>query len=160
MFHNNSLTLEEKAMASVVKPSDINNLDKLKANIEEFFKKEQYADITQAIGMYSLMIDPQNTLSDQTSLYRLVLNLIKDRIRNNKGKEFGTWYVQFPNLLDGILSSNEIVSDAATADVLLSHRSAFGLFKSVEDFFFWALDERRLTLEQIVKYIERTAENK
>ncbi len=145
-------------MASVVKPSDIDNLDKLKANIGELFKKEQYEDITQAIGMYSLMIDPQNTLSDQTSLYRIVLNLLKERISKKKGKEFGTWYVEFPNLLDGILSSNEIVSDAATADVLSSHRSAFGLFKSVEDFFFWALDDRRLTLEQIVQYIDRTAE--
>lgn len=144
-------------MASLVKVSDIENLDKLKAHIGELFNKAQYAEITQAIGMYSIMVDPQNTLTDQTGLYRIVLNLIKDRISKQKGKEFGTWYVGFPNLLDGILASNEIISDAATADVLSSHRSAFGLFKSVEDFFFWALDDRRLTLEQIVKYIERTA---
>lgn len=147
-------------MASLVRVADIENPDKLKTYIEEMFKKEQYAEITQAIGMYSIMVDPQKTLSDQTSLYRIVLNMLKDRISKAKGKEFGTWYVQFPNILDGIVSSNEVISDAATADVLSSHRSAFGLFKSVEDFFFWALDERRLTLEQIVKYIERTAVNK
>jgi len=28
----------------------------------------------------------------------------------------------------------------------------------VDEFFFWALDDRRLTLDQIVKYIEKTAE--
>jgi hypothetical protein len=30
----------------------------------------------------------------------------------------------------------------------------------MDHFFFWALDDRRLTLEQILKYIEKTAEMK
>ena len=33
----------------------------------------------------------------------------------------------------------------------------YGPFKSVDDFFFWALDDRRLTLDRIVNMIEKTA---
>jgi hypothetical protein len=144
-------------MTTLVQVSSIDTLDKLKSSIEEFFKKEKFEEITQAVGMYSLIIDPQNTMIDQTSLYHSVLNMIKDRISKSKGKDFGTWYVLFPKLLDKSLSAKEVVADAATLDVLTSHRNAFGPFKSLEEFFFWALDDRRLTLEQIVKYIERTA---
>jgi hypothetical protein len=145
-------------MSSLVLVSNIEKLDKLKASIEEFFREEKYEEITQAIGMYSIMIDPQNTMTDQKSLYQMVLNMIKDRISKNKGKDFGTWYVLFPQLMNKILTSKEIVADAATLDVLTSHCNAFGQFKSVENFFFWALEDRRLTLEQIVKHIERTTE--
>jgi hypothetical protein len=60
--------------------------------------------------------------------------------------------------MDKLISSKELVTDAATLDVLSSHREAYGTFKSTDDFFFWALDDRRLTLEQIVKYIEKTTE--
>jgi hypothetical protein len=62
--------------------------------------------------------------------------------------------------MDRMIDSGGIVSDKAAADMLSSHRAAYGRFKSVEDFFFWALDDRRLPLEQIVECIEKTAEVK
>ena len=145
-------------MPEVVKVSSVEQMDKLKTYIEEFFKKGQYAEISQSIGIHSLFIDPQHTMKDQAGLYRIVLNLIKDRISGRTGKSYGAWYEQFPKLLDKLISSKEIVTDAATLDVLSSHREAYGTFKSADDFFFWALDDRRLTLEQIVKYIEKTTE--
>jgi hypothetical protein len=145
-------------MPVLVQVSSIDTLDKLKSNIAELFKKEQYTEITESIGMHSLLIDPQHTMSDQASLYRLVLNMIKDRISRSMGKNYGAWYEHFPKLMDQlILSAKHPDADAATFDVLSSHRDAYGAFKSLEDFFFWALDDRRLTLEQIVMYIERTA---
>ena len=145
-------------MPEVVMVSSVENMDKLKTKIGELFKNGKYSEITQSIGMHSILIDPKHTLSDQTGLYRIVLNLLKDRISVSTGKNYGTWYEQFPNIMDKLISSKEIVTDAATLDVLSSHREAYGTFKSADDFFFWALDDRRLTLEQIVKYIEKTAE--
>jgi hypothetical protein len=145
-------------MTILVQVSSVETMDKLRTTIEDLFKKERYEEITEAIGMHSLLFDPQHTMRDQATLYRIVLNMIKDRISKAKGKDFGTWNVLFPTLLDKNLTSKEIVADAATLDVLTSRRDAFGPFKSVEDFFFWALDDRRLTLGQIVKYIARTVE--
>ncbi len=145
-------------MPEVVMVSNVENMDKLKTKIGELFKNGRYPEITQSIGLHSLLIDPQHTLSDQAGLYRFVLNMLKDRISGRTGKSYGTWYEQFPKLLDKLISSKEIVTNAATLDVLSSHREAYGTFKSADDFFFWALDDRRLTLEQIVKYIEKTAE--
>jgi hypothetical protein len=107
--------------------------------------------------MHSLLIDPQHTMTDQTALYRFVLDMIKDRIGKTKVKGNATWYAAFPKVLDQLISSNQIVTDQASADVIASHRAAYGPFKSVDDFFFWALDDRRLELDQIVKYIEQTA---
>ena len=143
-------------MPVLVQVSSIDTLDKLKSNIEELFKKEQYTEITESIGMHSLFIDPQHTMSDQTSLYRFVLNMIKDRISRNMGKNYGAWYEQFPKIMDLLIYTKHIDTDAASFDVLSSHRDAYGAFKSVDDFFFWALDDRRLTLEQVVKCIEKT----
>jgi hypothetical protein len=145
-------------MPVLVQVSSIDTLDKLKSNIAELFKKEQYTEITESIGMHSLFIDPQHTMSDQAGLYRLVLNMIKDRISRSMGKNYGAWYEHFPKLMDQLISAKHPETDAASFDVLSSHRDAYGAFKSLEDFFFWALDDRRLTLEQIVMYIERTAE--
>ena len=54
-------------------------------------------------------------------------------------------------------SANQIVVDKFAADILASHQSAFGPFESVDDFFFWALDDRRLNLEQILDRLDRTA---
>ena len=59
--------------------------------------------------------------------------------------------------MDKLNSSGQVVIDKAL-DVIASHHEAYGSFKSVDDFFFWALNNRRLTLEQIIKYIEKTAE--
>jgi len=145
-------------MPELVTVSSIDTLEKLKVKIEEFFKKGQYAEINQAIGMYSLLIDPQHTISDQAQLYHMVLNMIKERIGERKTGAYSSWYAHFPKLMDKVISSGLIVTDAMSSTVISDHRAAYGSFKSLEDFFQWALDDRRLTLDQIVKYIEKTVE--
>ena len=144
-------------MTELVRVSDVEKKEELKSYLEELFKKGQYWEMTQAIGMHSLLIDPQHTMSDQAALYRFVLDMIKDRIRTSKGKGYAAWYAGFPKIMDQLVSANQIVTDKAAADVIASHRSGYGPFKSVDDFFFWALDERHLPLDHIVKYIEQTA---
>ncbi len=146
-------------MPELVTVSSIDTMEKLKARIVELFGKAQYAEITQAIGMYSLLIDPEHTIGDQAQLYRLVLSMIKDRINRSKGKSYAAWYEGFPKLMDKIVSSGQIIVDAMSSTVISDHYAAYGSFKSLEDFFSWALDDRRLTLDQIVKYIDKTAEN-
>jgi hypothetical protein len=145
-------------MPEVVLVSNVEKMDKLKIYLEDSFKKSQYSEITQAIGMHSLLIDPQHTMKDQAGLYRGILNMIKEKISRSKGKSYGAWYAAFPALMDKLVSSKQTVTDNASLDVITSHRDAYGPFKSVDDFFFWALDDRKLTLDQIVKYIEKTAE--
>jgi hypothetical protein len=145
-------------MPALVKVSSVETMDKLNASIGDFFKKGQYEEITESIGLHSILIDPQYTMRDQASRYRVVLDLLKDRISKKKGKEYGAWYARFPKLLEKLVSQKQIVTDALSQDMLSSHQEAFGAFKSVNDFFVWALDDRRLTLDQIVKYIEKTAE--
>jgi hypothetical protein len=48
-------------------------------------------------------------------------------------------------------------TDKNVEDVIDSRLHGYGPFKSVDDFFFWALDDRRLTLDRIVSMIEKTA---
>lgn len=144
-------------MAELVMVSNVEKTEKLKAYVEELFKKGRFADMTLAIGMHSLLIDPQHTIADQKDLYHFVLHLIKDSISKAKGKSYAAWYADFPKQMDQLLSSGQIVTDKAAEDVIASHRSGVGPFKSLDDFFFWALDDRRLTLEQIMQYIDRTA---
>jgi hypothetical protein len=149
----------EPAMPDVVREASIGNVDILKPYIETLFKRNQYAEIIQAIGMHSLLIDPEHTIRDQAGLYRLVLNLVKNRVRSRRGDSYAAWYADFPASLDELVTAKQLVTDKSTADVLASRRSASGPFKSVDDFFFWALQtDRRLALDQIVKYIEKTAE--
>jgi hypothetical protein len=143
-------------MPELVMVSSVEKLEKLKVYLGELFQKERYAEITQAIGMHSILIDPQHMLRDQTSLYHLVLHLLKDRLSKAKGKLYAEWYAGFPKHMDDVIASNKIVVDQTASDVIASHRAAYGPFKSVEDFFSWALDDRRLELKQIVKYIEAT----
>jgi hypothetical protein len=145
-------------MHEVVMVSSIDTMEKLKSKIEEFFRKGKYAEINQAIGMYSLLIDPEHTISDQVHLYQMVLSMIKDRIRDRKTNTYSAWYAHFPKLVDKIIESGQTVTDAMSSTVIADHHAAYGSFKSLEDFFNWALDDRRLTLDQIVKYIEKTAE--
>jgi len=145
-------------MPDVVLVSNVEKMDKLKIYLEESFKMSRYSEITQAIGMHSLLIDPQHTMKDQAGLYHGILNMIKEKISRSKGKSYGAWYAAFPALMDKLVLSKQTVTDNASLDVITSHRDAYGPFKSVDDFFFWALDDRKLTLDQIVKYIERTAE--
>lgn len=144
-------------MSEVVLVSNIEKMDKLKIYLEESFKKSRYSEITEAIGMHSLLIDPQNTMKDQANLYHGILSMLKERISKSKGKSYGAWYAAFPALLDKLVSSKQIVTDNGTLNVITDHREAYGPFKSMDDFFFWALDDRRLTLDEIVKYIEKTA---
>lgn len=141
-------------MPEVVKVSTIETSKKLISTIEEYFKVERYAEITQAIGMHSLLIDSEHTINDQNSVYRSVLNLIKNRASSKLGKTYSQWYADFPKILATLVASNRIVVDQGSTDVLASHHAAYGPFKSLDDFFFWCLDDRRLTLAQIVKYIE------
>jgi len=143
-------------MTEVVMVSSIDTLDKLKTYLVDLFKRERYAEITQAVGMHSLLINPQYTMNDQSNLYHDVLNMLKDRISKAKGKSYGSWYVGFPKVMDQIVTVKQIVTDKAAAEALASYRAAYGPFNSVDDFFFWALDDRRLPLEQIVKYIDQT----
>jgi hypothetical protein len=145
-------------MPEVVLVSNVENMDKLKVYLLDSFKKARYAEVTQAIGMHSLLIDPQHTMKDQAGLYHGMLNMLKEKISNSKGKSYGAWYSSFPKLMDELVSSGQVVIDKASLDVIASHHEAYGSFKSVDDFFIWALDDRRLTLQQIVKYIEKTAE--
>ena len=143
-------------MPEVVKVSTIETSKKLISTIEEYFKVERYAEITQAVGMHSLLIDSEHTISDQNSVYRSVLNLIKNRASSKLGKTYSQWYADFPKILATLVASNRIVVDQGSTDVLASHHAAYGPFKSLDDFFFWCLEDRRLTLAQIVKYIETT----
>lgn len=144
-------------MPEVVLVSNIEKMDTLRLYLEDSFKKSRYSEITQAIGMHSLLIDPQHTMKDQAGLYHGILNMIKENIVTIKGKSYGAWYANFPKLMDELISSKQVVTDSASQAILASHREAYGRFKSVDDFFFWALDDRKLSLEQIVKYIEKTA---
>lgn len=146
-------------MPEVVLVSTVEKQDKLKSYLAESFKNARYPEITQAIGMHSLLIDSEHTMKDQAILYHDLLNMIKEKIRNVKGKSYGAWYASFPKLMDELVSSKQVVTDRASIEVIASHRDAYGAFKSVDDFFFWALDDRRLTLKQIVQYIEKTAES-
>ncbi len=143
-------------MPELVRVSNVET-EKLKTYLEELFKQERYSEITQAIGMHSILIDSQHMISDQAGLYRFVLTMIKERIRKTKGKSYSAWYVGFPKVLDQLVTANQIITDKSAAEALASYRSARGPFKSVDDFFVWALNDRRLPLGQIVKYIEKTA---
>ncbi len=151
------LVLGGSVMSELVMVSSVETMEKLKTYLEQLFAQKRYSEITQAIGMHSILIDPQHMMSDQTGMYRYVLNMLKDRINKARGKSYASWYEDFPKIMDQLVSANKIVTDAAAADVLASHRAAFGPFKSLDDFFFWALDDRRLPFGQIVQYIESTA---
>jgi len=142
-------------MQEVVNVSSVENLDQLKSYIDGHFAKNKYTEITQAIGIYSILIDSEHTIGDQSRLYRQVLNLLKDRIRTKLGKDYAPWYAAFPRLASE--APKLAGSDKTASDAIDSRLHAYGPFKSVDDFFFWALDDRRLTLDRIVNFIEKTA---
>ncbi len=144
-------------MPGLVRVSSVEKAEKVKTYLEELFNQERYSDIGQAIGMRSILFDPQHMMSDQADLYHFVLTMIKDRIRKTKGKSYSAWYAGFPKVLDELVTTNQIVTDKSAAEALASHRAAYGPFKSLDDFFSWALDDRRLPLDQIMRYIEKTA---
>lgn len=142
-------------MQEVVNVSSVENLDQLKSYINAHFAKNKYTEITQAIGIHSILIDSEHTIGDQSRLYRQVLNLLKDRIKAKLGKGYAAWYAAFPKLANE--ASKLAGTDKTAADAVDSRLQAYGQFKSMDDFFFWALDDRRLTLDRIVSMIEKTA---
>lgn len=145
-------------MLETVYASQAETKEKAMAGIADLFSKGRYDEVARVIGMHSIMVDPQHTMADQAALYRSVLDMIKNRIRTAKGPEYAAWMVAFPRILREVSASGQVVTDAASAAVIGSHLDAYGTFSSVDDFFRWALDDRRLSLGQIVKYIEKTAE--
>lgn len=144
-------------MPEVVTVSSVEKIESLKSNIGNYFERGRYDEITHSIGMHSILINSEHALSDQLSLYHLVLDLIKNRIQKTKGKEYAAWYTRFPQAMTELIASGQVVTDAMAATVVADNNRAYGPFKSVDDFFFWALDDRRLPLNQIVRYIEKTA---
>ena len=143
-------------MPEVVKVSEIENLEKLKAYIPELFQKGRYEEITNAIGMYSVLIDPQHTKTVQSQLYHIVLNLIKENVNKGNTKKYSSWLTSFPVLLADIVAAKQVVTDKAAADVLASHHNAYGPFRSLDEFFFWAITDRMLPLDQILAYVAKT----
>ncbi len=145
-------------MPETVYVSQIDNNDTLKTTIMDLVQKGRYDEISRAIGMHSVLVDPQHAQADQARLYRFVLETIKNRISGTRGKAYSSWLSAFPELLARLVTSKQVVTDEASIEVIASHQSAYGPFRSVDDFYFWALDDRRLSLDQIVKYIEKTVE--
>jgi hypothetical protein len=143
-------------MPEVVRVSNVENDQGLMTSIEDYFKRGRYTELTQAIGIYSLLIDPQHTIQDQAHYYRKVLGMIKDKVRAVLGKHYSAWYANFPKLMDEVISAGAEGNNKLAVSMIASHREAYGPFKSVDDFFFWGLDDRRLELDQIVNYIEKT----
>jgi len=98
-------------MQEVVQVSNVEKTEKLKMYLEESFKNARYPEITQAIGLHSIFIDPQHTMKDQSNLYHGILQMIKDRISKSKGKSYGAWYANFPTLMGKLASTNQGVTD-------------------------------------------------
>ncbi len=145
-------------MPEIVKVSTVENSLKLMGVIEEYFKNNRFAEITQAIGIHSVLIDPQRAISNQATSYRAVLNMLKNRISVKLGKKYGEWYAEFPKIMDQLVSAGQNPVDQSVKSMLSSHFNGFSSFKSVDGFFFWSLEDRRLPLDQIVKLIEKTTQ--
>ncbi len=138
--------------------SQVDSFDKTRAMIADFFQKGSYEEISRSIGIYSILCDPQHMLRDQNQLYRTVLDMLKDKITSEKGKASSSWVSSFPKRLSDAVTDNQPVLDEASRTVIVSRLNAYGQFRSLDEFYFWALDDRRLTLEQIIRLIEKTAE--
>ncbi len=145
-------------MPDLVRVSNAQHLDGLMSYINDQFGRGKYAEIIQAIGMHSILIDPEHTITDQEQLYRMVLNLLKDKISKDDPKAYAAWIASFPRYLDRLVELGQIVTDATAQSALASHRAAYGPFASLDAFYFWALDDRRLPLDQIIRYVLKTVE--
>jgi hypothetical protein len=108
--------------------------------------------------MHSILVDPEHMISDQDHLYHLVLNLLKKKVTREDPKRYSSWIIAFPALLAQFVSEGRIITDKAAQDVLASRHAAFGPFSSLDEFWYWALDDRRLPLGQIMRYIRATIE--
>jgi len=145
-------------MPDLVTVSSVENLEDMKTTINTLFEQGKFAEIIQSIGMHSILMEPEHMISDQDHLYHLVLNLIKKKINKEDPKRYSSWITAFPALLNRIVEEKLIVTDAASLYGLASRTESFGPFSSLDEFYFWALDDRRLTLDQIVTYIQKTVE--
>ncbi|MDH4161643.1 MAG: hypothetical protein OEW15_02990 [Nitrospirota bacterium] len=144
-------------MPELVMVSEIDRLETVKTYINSHFENGRYAEIVQAIGMYSILIDPERAIKDQDLLYRLVLNLLKNKIAQEHRRSYSTWIQAFPALLEQLVMAG-IITDEAARSSLLSRHAAFGRFSSLDEFYYWALDDRRLPLDQIILHVQKTVE--
>lgn len=144
-------------MQETVYVSQAESLDSAIASIAELFRAGRYDEIARVIGLYSILADAPRTRTDQARLYRSVLDLIKGKLRKDLGSGYAPWLEAFPKLLAGLVAGKQPVADAASIEVIASRQDGHGPFRSLDDFYFWALDDRRLSLGQIMKYVERTA---
>lgn len=144
-------------MPELVAVSKVENIENVKTYINEQFEKGKYAEITQAIGMYSILMDPERAIRDQDHLYHLVLNLLKKKISREAPRSYSSWVRAFPALLEQLVQQGEVTDESARV-TLMSRMGAFGRFSSLDEFYFWALDDRRLTLDQVVRHVMRTFE--
>jgi len=145
-------------MPELVTVSSVQRLDELKTRINDLFERGRYAEITLSIGMHSILVEPEHMISDQDHLYHLVLNLLKNKVIREDPKAYASWVIAFPALLAEIVKEGRIITDRAAQDVLASRHDAFGPFSSIDEFWFWALEDRRLPLEQMMSYIRATIE--
>ncbi len=145
-------------MQHLVTVSSIERLESLKNSLNDLFEQDRYDAVTQSIGMHSILIEPEHMISDQDQLYHFVLNLLKKRMSRRLGKAYSSWLTAFPLLLARLVQEGVMLTDSAAQSALSSRHAAFGPFLSLDEFYFWALDDRRLPLGQIVGYIERTAD--
>ncbi len=143
-------------MRQLVTVSSIERLESLKNSLNDLFERERYEEITQAIGMHSILIEPENMLSDQDRLYSFILNLLKKRLAKRMEGSYSAWVRSFPSLLAGLVREGVVVTDEAARSALASRHAASGPFTSLDEFFFWALDDRRLPLGQIIGYVRKT----
>jgi hypothetical protein len=51
-----------------------------------------------------------------------------------------------------------VIVDDAAQSALVSRLTSFGPFTSLDEFYFWALDDRRLPLDQLIRFIDKTLE--
>jgi hypothetical protein len=145
-------------MPELVTVSSVEKLDSLRTTINELFEHGKFAEIIQTIGMHSIMMEPEHMISDQDSLYHLVLNLVKKKIQREDPKRYSAWLIAFPALLSRLVNEGQVIADDAAQSALVSRLTSFGPFTSLDEFYFWALDDRRLPLDQLIRYIYRTTE--
>jgi len=145
-------------MPELVTVSSCEKLESLRTTINELFENGKYAEIIQSIGMHSILMEPEHMIGDQESLYHLVLNLKKKKVQREDPKQYSSWLLSFPALLSRIVNEGQILSDDAGQSALVSRLASFGPFTSLDEFYFWALEDRRLPLDQIIRYIDRTIE--
>ena len=145
-------------MPELVTVSSVEKLESLRTTINKLFELGKFAEIIQSIGMHSILMEPEHMIGDQDSLYHLVLNLVKKKIHRQDPKRYSSWLIAFPALLSRIVDEGQVIADDAAQSALVSRLASFGPFTSLDEFYFWALDDRRLPLDQIIRYIERTLE--